>query len=121
MFLVILAQYFTRRKPMRQRLFEYRLQRFWASVTIFKPKDGGYEAAYDVMAIVKHLKARDDLVQAGLFTIHDIRAECKALTPIRQGDRLKWGNTFFQVETVQKDRFKDRVVKVECLCKRVIE
>ena len=121
MFLVILGHYFTRRKPMQQRIFEYRLQRFSSPITIFKPKDSGYETRYHVEAIVKHLKTQDDLVQAGLFTIHDIRAEYRALTPISQGDRIKWGNLFFQVETVQKHRFKDRIVKVECVCKSVIE
>ena len=121
MFLVLLAQYSRRRKPMQQRLFEYRLERFSSPITIFKPRDSGYEARYHVKAVIKHLKARDDLVQAGLFTVHDVRAECRALTPIKQGDRIRWGNVFFQVETVQKHRFKDRVVKVECLCKRVIE
>jgi len=121
MFLVLLAQYFMRHKPMQQRLFEYRVERFSSPTTIFKPKDSGYEARYHAKAIVKNLKAQDDLVQAGLFTIHDVRAECRALTPITQGDRIKWANLFFQVETVQKHRFKDRVVKVECLCKRVIE
>ena len=122
MFLVILAEYFTRRKPMQQRIFEYRLERFSSPVTIFKPKDGGgYEARYNVKALIKHLRAQDDLVQAGLFTVHDVRAECRALIPISQGDRIKWGSFFFQVDTVQKDRFKDRVAKVECFCKRVIE
>lgn len=106
---------------MQQRIFEHRVERFSSPVTIFKPKNSIYEARYSSKAIVKHFKAEDDLIRAGLYTVHDVRADCRALTPISQGDRIKWGNIFFQVEAVQKHRFKDRVVRVECLCKRVIE
>jgi len=131
MFLMVIGDYFLRSKSLVQKQFENMLERFGSSVTVFKRKQSSvdsfgnpvltYEAAFDAKPYVASLKANERVVAAGLFTTEDVRAEFKGLTPIGQLDRMKHGSFFYQVQTVQKHYFEDRLYRVECLCRRVAE
>ncbi len=131
MYLMTLGEYFLRSEPHVQTLFERALERFGSSVTLYKPKQGStdsygtpvstYETTFGTKSLITNLKANERVVAAGLFTVEDIRAEFRALTPVSQMDRLRHGNVLYQVQTVQKHFFEDRLYRVECLCKRVTE
>ena len=63
----------------------------------------------------------EQVVKAGQFTTEDMRGYFQAFAPIGQHDRLEWGGRIYQVETVKKERHKNRILWKETLARKVVE
>jgi len=128
--LIIMAQFFTRSKPSIQKTFEYILEKHGSEVIIFKPLQSGtdefgnpiynYDPRIKTKAIIRKLRADEEIVQAGQFTTEDIEAKFKAFTLIDEGDRLTCEGNTYQVQTIQKHRYNNRIVWIKCICRKVI-
>jgi len=129
--LISMARLFTRPKPAAQRRFEGFLDRYGSDIPVLKPVEAGrdefgnpiydYEPRAVVKALVNRLRADEEVVKAGRFTTDDVKVLFKAFTPVSEGDRVVWGGSQYQIQTVQKRHVGTRIIMVEAYARRVVE